>query len=172
MEECQQVHHRKAAARLLSAGLTEGLLQGWGVGHRSARTIDKKSSMAVPPTLIEHRAAAQVMAECTQQVSQNRYWQPLPGLAIGLAATSDATQSRHMRARRVAVQDLENKQMHRCHRIQNTFTPHMINGSTDFTDQFLAEKLRHFALDLLHGSEDTAGHPWPPVRVSCEQTLF
>src|SRR5262249_20333019 len=104
MEEGQQMRHWKAAARFLPAGLAEGVLQGGCVRHRSARTVDQKSPMTVPPAVIEQRATAQMLAQRTHQILEDAQRQPLPGLAVGLAATSDSAQTRHMRTRGVAVQ--------------------------------------------------------------------
>jgi hypothetical protein len=121
--------------------------------------------VTVPTSVIEHRTAAQVMAERPQQVLQDAQRQPLASLAIGLAAASDSAQAGHLRARRVAVEDLQNKQMNGRHGIEDAITPDMTNSVADGANKFGAEKLGDFRLDLLHGSEDTAGHPWPPVGV-------
>ena len=71
MKQRQQMHHRKATAGLLSAGLTELFLQRRRVRHRDARAIDKQCAMAVPAAVIEHRAATQVKTERAQQILQD-----------------------------------------------------------------------------------------------------
>ena len=93
-------------------------------------------------------------------------------LTIGFAGTLDSAQTRHLGARGVAVQDLQNKQMHRGRGIQYTVTPHMTDGSAHFLDQARTKKLSNIGLDLLHGSEDTTSHPWPPVCNKVVAPLF
>src|SRR5207249_4843876 len=85
------------------------------------------------------------------------------GVAVGLTAASDGAQTRHLGTRGVAVENLQDEQMHRRHRVENAVTPYMAHGRADAVNQFGAQKLGDIALDLLHGSEDTTGHPWPPV---------
>src|SRR6266704_2684027 len=128
--------------------------------------------MTVPAAVVEHRAATQEMAERVQQVLQEAQRQPLAGVAVGLTAASDGAQTRHLGTRGVAVENLQDEQMHRRHRVENAVTPYMAHGRADAVNQFGAQKLGDIALDLLHGSEDTTGHPWPPVGMRKFVTPF
>src|SRR5256884_3713559 len=68
MKQGQEMHHRKAAAGLLSAGLAERLLQLRRVGHRDAGNIGEKGAMTMPAAFIEHWAGAQTMGEDTERI--------------------------------------------------------------------------------------------------------
>ena len=48
VEQPQEVRHGKAAPRPLLRRLTEGLLEGRGIGPRAARAIDQKGAMSMP----------------------------------------------------------------------------------------------------------------------------
>ena len=52
VEQPQEVCHGKAAPRPLLRRLTEGLLEGRGIGPGAARAIDQKGAMPVPPPCI------------------------------------------------------------------------------------------------------------------------
>src|SRR5579862_9167439 len=165
MKQREQMHHWKTTAGRLGARLSELLLQLGRVWHRDTRAIDAKRAMAMPASVIEHRTSAQMLAERAQQEFQDTQRQALACLAISLAAASESAQAWHVRTRGVAVQDLQNEQMHGRYRIKDAFAPDMVNYLTDVAYQLGTKKLGNFGLDLLHGSEDTTSHPWPPVGV-------
>jgi hypothetical protein len=48
VEQPQKVCHGKATPRPLLRRLTEGLLEGRGIGHGAARAIDQQGAMPVP----------------------------------------------------------------------------------------------------------------------------
>ena len=52
VEQPQEVRHGKAAPRPLLCRLTDGLLEGRGIGPGAARAIDQKGAMPVPPPCI------------------------------------------------------------------------------------------------------------------------
>jgi hypothetical protein len=49
VEQPQEVCHGNAAPRPLLRRLTEGLLEGRGLGHGASRAIDQQGAMPVPP---------------------------------------------------------------------------------------------------------------------------
>jgi hypothetical protein len=105
------------------------------------------------------------MTKRAEQILQKAQGQTLACLAVGFAGALDGAQTWHVGTSRIAMQDLQHKQVHRGHGIKHALTPDMADRFSDGADERRAEKLGYFGLDLLHSSEDTAGHPWPPVGV-------
>jgi hypothetical protein len=52
VEQPQEVCHGNAAPRPLLRRLTEGVLEGRGIGHGAARASDQQGAMPVPPPCI------------------------------------------------------------------------------------------------------------------------
>jgi len=65
----------------------------------------------------------------------------------------------------VAVQDLQREEVQSRDRIEHAFSPDIADAVADLADKLGSQKVGQFTLDSLDGSEDTAGHPWPPVGV-------
>src|SRR6185503_4904004 len=52
--------------------------------------------------------------------------------------------------------------MHGRHGVEDALTPLMAERLAGRADRIRRQNAGDFALDLRNGSEDTAGHPWPP----------
>src|SRR5262249_32979170 len=72
----------------------------------------------------------------------------------------------------VAVQDLQHKQMHGRYRVEDAFAPDMADRLANAANKFGAEKLGNTGLDLPHGSEATASHPWPTLEMGVSEPPF
>ena len=65
------------------------------------------------------------------------------------------------------MKDLQQKNVHRCHRIEDPFTAQMAQVAADLHDSFRGQCLGHIGLELAYDFGDINGHPWPPVRMGC-----
>src|SRR2546423_490555 len=104
----------------------------------------------MPALLLEHRAGTEIVTKSTHQILKHAQRQALPSLAVRLAAAGDATQTRHMRTGGVAVQNLQDKQVHGGYRIKDALTPNMTDRVAHATNEFRTDELSHFGLDLPH----------------------
>lgn len=106
----------KTAAWLLAGRLTKVRLQGCRVRHREAGAVHQPGAMTTP-TLTVSRRRLQRRAHLLQQQFKELQRQQGSRLAIGGGAKDQAGQARHSAAGRVAMQDLNQKQMNGSYRV-------------------------------------------------------
>jgi hypothetical protein len=70
------------------------------------------------------------------------------------------------------MQHLQQEQMHGRDGIEDAFPPDMAHGLANFANHLGLKEISDIGLDLPHGGEDTASHPWPPVGVRFEAPAF
>ena len=109
MKQCQQVRNGETTPGELLTGLAKMLLQGGGIGHGKTRAIDPKGAMAQPAPLIE-LCVLQSMAHGTEQLLEHRERELHARLTIGGSGHVELGEMPQVRARGIAVQNLDKKQ--------------------------------------------------------------
>ena len=111
MEQPQESRHGKAAPRPLLRRLAEGRLQGRGIGHGASRAIDEKRAMAMPPPFVQggslHRAAEALEEEVKEAQRESG-----ARLTVGRRTEPQARQMGQMAAGGVAMQNLQQEELH------------------------------------------------------------
>src|SRR5207253_9077748 len=62
------------------------------------------------------------------------------------------------------MQDLQEENVDRRHRIENPLAPHIANAPTQPLNRVRRQRLADIGLELSNDFRDTDGHPWPPVE--------
>jgi hypothetical protein len=164
VEQGQEVHDREAAPGLLHPRLAELLLQFRRVGHGDARPIDQEGAMAVPAAVVGQRTAEPV-GDSLEQALEDGQREPGAGLAVRFAGAADIAEPGHVGARRVAVEDLEDEQVQRGHRVEDSFAPGVADRRTGLANRCGRQPVGDVRLDSANRRVETTGHPWPPVGV-------
>src|SRR5919198_3394595 len=122
MAQPQQSRHGEAAPRPRLCWLAEGLLEGRGIGHGTARAIDEKRAMAMPPPFVQGgslHGATETLEEESEEVPRE-FGTRLTG---GRRREPQARQMRQMTAGGVAMQDLQQEELHGSDRREHTVAP-------------------------------------------------
>jgi len=133
MKQRQQVRHGEPTPGELFAGLATMRLQCGGIGHGKTRAIDPKGAMAQPPPLIEG-LVLQGVAHGVQQLLEHREREPHACLTIGGSGHGTLGEMTQVRARRIAMQNLDKKQLDRCHGIERALPPPIGDATTGRQD--------------------------------------
>src|SRR5215510_3682263 len=133
MKQRQQVRHGETTPGELFARLAKMLLQGGSVGHGKTRTIDPKGPMAQPASLIEG-VVLQSVAHRAEQLLEYRERELHARLTIGGSRHVELGEMPQVRARGIAMQNLDKKQLDRGHGIECALPPSIGDATTGGQD--------------------------------------
>ena len=122
MKQRQKVRHGETTPWKLFAGLAKMLLQGGGIGHGKTRAIDPKGAMAQPASLIKG-LVLQSVAHGAEQLLEHGERELHACLTIGGSGHVELGEITQVRARRIAMQNLDKKQLDRRHGIERALPP-------------------------------------------------
>src|SRR5262245_5797418 len=165
MKQRQQVRNREATPGELFAGLAKMLWQGGGVGHGKTRTIDPKGPMAQPASLIEG-VVLQSVAPRAEQLLEYRERELHTRLTIGGSRHVELGEMPQVRARGIAVQNLDNKQLERRHGIERTLPPPIGDATTGGQDGIRLQLACPVLLKLFDYLGECRRHGGSPLWVS------
>jgi hypothetical protein len=77
---------------------------------------------------------------------------------------------RQMIASRVAVQDLQQEEVNRRHRIEHPLAPTVSCFQAELPDRLRLQIAGYISLDPPQHMSDIRNHPWPPVEVASLNT--
>src|SRR5277367_2825193 len=106
----------------------------------------------------------QRIANALQQYREHRQRQTLARLAVGRGGESQAGQTRQVCASCVAMQNLQKKNMHRGHWIEDARPPDVPKTSTNFQNDVAGQYLGYIGLEMRDDFGDSVSHPWPPIE--------
>src|SRR5215471_7286599 len=165
MKQRQQVRDGETTPWELFARLAKMLLQGGGIGHGKTRTIDPKGPMAQPASLIKG-GVLQSVAHGAEQLLEHRERELHTRLTIGGSGHVKLGEMTQMRARRIAMQNLDKKQLNRCHGFERTLPP-LIGDATAGRQDGLGLKLAGpVLLKLFHDLGECRCHRGSPLDLS------
>ena len=120
--------------------------------------------MTAPPAgLLE--LGEQRIADPLEQVFKKGQGQTRTGGTVGGASERHAGQTRHRRAGGVAMENLQEKDVHRGYRIEHALAPGIVEVAADLGNGLSRQSLGNIGLELADDFGDIKGHPWPPVGV-------
>jgi len=162
MKQRQQVRNGKTTPRELLAGLAKMVLQCGGIGQGKTRAIDPKGAMAQPAPFIE-RFVLQSLAHGAEELLEHREREIHARLTIGGSRHVELGEMTQVRARGIAVQNLDKKQLDRGHGITRALPPPIGDTTTSRQDgirfklgcpillklfDYLSERRRHWRSPL------------------------
>src|SRR5512132_2098393 len=165
MKQRQQVRNGETTPGELFAGLAKMLLQGRGIGHGKTRTIDPKGAMAQPAPLIEG-VVLQSVAHGAEKLLEHRERELHARLTIGGSGHVELGEMTQVRARRIPMQNLDKKQLDRCHRIVRTLPPLIGDATTGRQDGLGLKLACPGLLKLFHYLGECRRHRGSPLCLS------
>jgi hypothetical protein len=164
MEEGQQAGDGEATARALLGGLPKLRLQYWGIRHGAARTVDKKRPMSIPAAFCGDGGLGRLTA-ALQEVFEYADEELGAGLTGGGGTEIEAGEMGEMPTGCIAMEDLQEKQLHRDHRIEEAITPCGIAyGFTGGVDCLGLQLGRPIGFEALEDSHNTGYHGSSPRK--------
>jgi hypothetical protein len=155
MEEGQQAGDGEATARALLGGLPKLLLQYWGIRHGAARAVDKKRPMSMPAAFLGNGGLDR-LAEALQEVFEHADGELGAGLTVRRGTEIEAGEMGEMPTGCMAMEDLQEKPLHRDHRIEEAITPCGIAyGFTGRVDRLGLQLGGPLCFEALEDSRDT-----------------
>ena len=163
MEQGEHVGHRKTTALLLFAGLAEAFLQFGRIGHRKAGTVEQPSAMPkpAPGSLL---LAEQTIDHALQQHLEKQQWQACAGLDVCRRGEDQVGQARQGGAGDIAMQDLQEKEVHCGYRIELATPKTNAEDTASFFDPSDRQSFANIGLELPNDFGESECHPWPPER--------
>src|SRR5215813_9591482 len=122
MKQGQEVGNGETAPRQLFAGLAKMLLQDGSIGHGTTGAISPKGAMAQPAPLLE-RLVLQSVADRAEKLLEHRERELHAGLTIGGSRHVELGEMPQVRARGIAMENLDKKHLDRGHGIKRTLPP-------------------------------------------------
>ena len=122
MEESQQAGDGETTARALLGGLPKLLLQDWGIRHGAARAIDEKRPMSMPAAFYGDGGLGR-LTKTRQEVFEHADGELGTSLTVCGGTEIEAGEMGEMPTGCIAMEDLQEKQLHRDHRIEEAITP-------------------------------------------------
>jgi hypothetical protein len=183
MEEGQQAGDGEATAEALLGGLPKLLLQYWGIWHGAARTVDQKRPMSIPMAFCGDGGLGR-LTKALQKVFEYAEGELGAGLTVGGGTAIDAGEMGEMATGRMAMEDLQEKQLHGDHRIEEAVTPRGIacgfTGGVDCLGLQLGGPIGFEALQDIRNTEYHGGSPLksgvePPscqIRSACSSRPY
>src|SRR6516165_2332799 len=133
MKQRQEVRHGETTPGELLAGLAKMLLQGGGIGHGKTRAIGPKGAMAQPAPLIKG-FVLQTLAHGAEELLEHRERELHARLTIGGSRHVELGEMPQVRARGIAMQNLDKKQLDRGHGIECALPPSIGDATTGGQD--------------------------------------
>jgi hypothetical protein len=147
-------------------------LSGRRIGHGAPRAIDEERPMPMPAAFRGDRGLRR-LAQVLQKVCEHAAGECRPGLTGGGGAAGEAGEMRKMATGRIPMQDLQQKQLDRDHRVEEAVTPRRVacdlTGSTDRVGVQLGGPIR---FEAVQDSHDTGDHGGSPIRKRGELTIL
>src|SRR6266849_4684168 len=166
MEEGQQADNGEATAGALLGGLTKRFLQDRGIRHGAARAVDKKRPMAMPAAFLGDGGLGRP-PQALQEVFEHTDGELGAGLTVGGGTEIETGEMGEMATGRIAMEDLQQKQLHRDHRIEEAVTPcgvaYCCTGGADRLGLQLGSPI---CFEALEDSRDTGYHRGSPRKNS------
>src|SRR6267142_315863 len=168
MKKGQQAGDGEATAGALLGGLTKLCLQYWGIRHGAARTIDKKRPMSMPATFLGDGGLGR-LTQALQEVFEHADGELGAGLTVRRGTEIAAGEMGEMATGRVAMEDLQEKQVHRDHWIKETVTPCGIAyGFTGGVDRLRLQLGGPIGFEALQDSRHPGYHGGSPLKSGVE----
>ena len=171
MEQRQDVRHRKTATLGLSRRLTEMGLQVGCVGHGEAGAVHAPGAVSAPAARLLDDGDEGI-TNALQQLFEKDQRQAAARQTISRRRERHPGQARQGGAGRVAVEDLQQKNVDRSDRIEQAFPSVMTQVDADPTNRIRGQRLGHIGLELGDDLGDIEGHPWPPVGMGMVGTAI
>lgn len=154
MQERQQMDNGEATAGALLGRLPKRVLQRRGIRHRAARAVDKKRAMAMPAAFRRDDGLGR-LPQALQQVFQHADGELGTSLTVCRGTEIEASQMGQMATRRIAMKDLEQKQLDGDDGMQETVTPRRIaDGLTGGRDRLGLQLGRPISFEALEDRGD------------------
>jgi hypothetical protein len=169
MKQRQQVRHGEPTPGELFAGLAKMLWQGRSIGHGKTRAIDPKGAMAQPAPLIKG-CLLQSVAHGAELLLEYREGELHARLTIGGSRHIELGEMTQVRARGIAVQNLDKKQLDRGHGIERTLPPPMGDATTGGQDGIRLQLACPVLLKLFDYLGECRRHGGSPLCVSEQLT--
>src|SRR5262249_45243458 len=165
MKQRQQVRHGETTPRELLAGLAKMLLQGGGIGHGKTRAIGPKGAMAQPAPLIKG-FVLQSVTHGAEKLLEHRQRELHARLTIGGSRHVDFGEMPQVRARGIAMQNLDKKQLDRGHGIKRALPPSIGDVTTGRQDGIGLKLAGPVLLKLFDYLSECHRHWGSPLYVS------
>jgi hypothetical protein len=105
----------------------------------------------------------QSVAESSQQFLKKSQGKAFTGAAVRARRKPQTAQSGQGRTSRVAMQNLNQEDVYRRYRIQDSVSAPMTEVGADFHHRLGGEGRGDIGLEPTQDLRDSQGHPWPPV---------
>src|SRR5216684_4686834 len=164
MEEGQQVDDGEATAGALLGGLPKLFLQYWCIRHGAARAVDEKCPMPMPAAFLGDGSLDR-LTEALQEMFEHTDGELGAGLTVGGGTEIEAGEMGEMATGCIAMEDLQQKQLHGDHRIEEAVTPcgvaYCCTGGADRLGLQLGGPI---CFEALEDSRDTGYHRGSPRK--------